>query len=174
AHEKSKDYRALRQGEIAETILVIDPESTEARSALRTLLKLLSDDRPDNNGCRLAGARALGRCGSVAATARPELVKRLRDKDWAVRVETAEALLLTGGEKDETGAVFEVFSSGLAATDAWDRRETARAIGRLGPLARAALPALKKARDDPDPQVQQAVESAIARVEARGCMVARL
>src|SRR5262249_42063236 len=68
------DYRALRQGEIAETILVIDPTSAEARRALRLLTNLLNDDRPDSNGTRLAGARALGRCGSGGPAARPPLV----------------------------------------------------------------------------------------------------
>jgi len=169
AHEKSMgvyDYRPLRQGEIAETIIVVAPESTEARPALRMLLKLLNDDRPDNNGCRICGARALGRCGPEAGDAVPALVKRLRDRDLGVRVAAAEALVLIAGEKSETGTVLEVLLSGLSAKEAWDRRETARAIGRLGPRARFTLPALKKARDDPDPPVRQAVESAIARVVA--------
>ena len=161
------DYRALRQGEIAETILVIDPTSAEARRALRLLTNLLNDDRPDSNGTRLAGARALGRCGSAAQAAVPALVQRLRDKELAVRVAAAEALLLIAGTRSESAQAVEVLSDGLSAAKARDRRETVRAVDRLGPLGRALLPALRKLRDDPDAQVREAAQTAIARVEAK-------
>jgi HEAT repeat protein len=167
AQEKSMgvyDFRPLRPGEIAETILVIAPESTAARPALRMLVKLLNDDRDDSNGSRIAGARALGRCGRATAAVLPALVTRLRDKELGVRVAAAEALLLMGGE---AAPALAVLSSGLTAEAAWDRRETVRAIDRVGPLARPILPGLKKLRDDPDPHVRQAVEAALGRVEAR-------
>jgi hypothetical protein len=161
------DWRPLRAGEAAETILVLDAQSAEARPALRMLTHLLNDDRNGSNGTRIAGARALGRCGPAAAAAVPALTKRLRDKELGVRVAAAEALLLIVGESSESAQVVEVLASGLTAPEAWDRRETARAIGRLGPLARATLPGLKKLRDDPDLQVREAVEAALARIEAK-------
>jgi hypothetical protein len=69
-------------------------------------------------------------------------------------------------ESDQAPAL-DVLSSGLTAEQPWQRRETVRAIDRLGALVRATLPGLTRLRDDPDPRIRQTIESAIARVEAK-------
>ena len=53
----------------------------------------------------------------------------------------------------------------LSSDDAWDAREwAAKALGDLGPAAKAGAPALRTALDDPDERVRAAAEKALARV----------
>jgi hypothetical protein len=52
----------------------------------------------------------------------------------------------------------------LGDKDAAARRTAAEELGKLGPSASAALPALVAAVDDPDPEVQKAVRQALKQV----------
>jgi len=57
-----------------------------------------------------------------------------------------------------------VLVEALEASDAMTRLHAAKALGDLGPLAKAALPALKKASSDDDEHVRKMVAEAIKAV----------
>ena len=46
------------------------------------------------------------------------------------------------------------------------RREAARALGRIGPAAESALPALVAARSDPSESVREAAAAAVVQLTA--------
>jgi HEAT repeat protein len=157
--------RHVWQSAVAETILLIDPEGAEARPALQALLRLLGDHDRD---VRLRAARALGHCGPHVSSASPELVRRLRDGESLVRVAAAEALLLIWAKDKEMAQAVEVLSSGLGSTVVSERLTTIRAISRIGSPLHSLSPCLRKLLNDPNRQVREAVETAVARIDASG------
>ena len=65
----------------------------------------------------------------------------------------------------ETDRVIELLAGALTKDEHFVRIEVANALGNFGPRAKAALPALKKAANDPVPAVQEAVSKAIESIE---------
>jgi HEAT repeat protein len=111
-----------------------------ADSAVPALTRLLKDD---NSEVRYDATEALRAIGAAAKSAVPALIPLLQDQGWyKTRVIAAGAL----AEIDPKNPNI-VPALGLALGD--DMREVrasaAAALGRLGPGAKAALPALKKA-----------------------------
>lgn len=134
-----------------------------AKPALPGLIKALSDANSD------AAADALHKLGPVAAPALNEALKRwdadvrLGFRQKIGLVNAARALrridLLTEALRDENSAV---------------RQTAAGAIGRIGPEAKAAIPALIEALQDKDRSVQQNAMFALERMgsEARAAVPA--
>jgi HEAT repeat protein len=58
-----------------------------------------------------------------------------------------------------------VLVKALGDSEAMARRHAAESLGRLGPLAKPAVPALKAALKDPDDDVQAAAAAALERIE---------
>ena len=58
-----------------------------------------------------------------------------------------------------------VLTAGLSAELPLVRRGAAEALGRLGPLAKEAIPALQKATNDKDATVREAAAKAIQSIQ---------
>ncbi len=136
----------------------LQPDSDEA---LKTLIDCLTSR---NVGDRQQACRFLGTLGKSADKAAPALRKALRDADSATRVLAAGALWKISGE---TAATVPVLLEGLKPLPGnyW-RFQAASILGEMGPAVQsAALPALRKYRDDADPSVRAAIHQAIERID---------
>lgn len=160
-----RQYRAIREGAVAQALLKIDPQGKSAGKAVSLLVdKLLGDDRVDSNGTRVVGARSLGECGPAARAALPALVKRLKDRDGPVRVASAMALVKIAPGQHTTAAV-ATLTGDLKDTDVLTRVLAADALAELGPRARAARPALEAALKDPEGEVSKAAGRALKSLQ---------
>nr|WP_301662722.1 HEAT repeat domain-containing protein [Methanoculleus sp. FWC-SCC1] len=153
---------------------VADAVAGNGDTAFEAFVPALRHERPV---IRLGAAIALAGMGKRAV---PPLRELLGDPDRLVRREAARSLSRLKwkpGEPDEAAefyfltddwkelvrlknAAFPVLSRGLAEKEARVRRESARALGRLG--SSRAVPGLVKALGDPDTTVR------VAAVEALG------
>jgi HEAT repeat protein len=159
-----RDYRPIRSAAVAQALVKIDPQGKGVKAAITLLVdKLLSDDREDSNGTRVVGARALGECGTAARPAVGPLNRRLKDANAEVRIAAALALARIEPEKQASTAVAALMGE-LKGPDVLQRVLAADALGEIGPGARDATAALRKAADDPEAEVRQAATDALKRV----------
>jgi HEAT repeat protein len=163
-----KDFRPIRCGAAMVALSRIDPHARELEDAYRVVVgKLLEDERHGSFGARAIGARLLGECGIAAGSVAPALAKLLRDPAGEVRVAAAEALLKIAPEKrgeSELG----VLADALLNPDLLVRLRAAQALGGQGSRSKEALPALRAALQDPEPEVRRAAEEAIEHLGAPG------
>ena len=117
--------------------------ASEVPEALDALIEALRANPFDK--VRVASARALGRMGPAARVAVAPLIMatddegRDSDHDRSVQKESRDALDRIGAPKPEAVADFVVL---LDHRQSWARLSAAKALGRIGPPARAAVPAL--------------------------------
>jgi HEAT repeat protein len=112
---------------------------------------------------RRGAALALAEIGTEAKGAVAALEKGLRQDEAEVvsracasalgRIGSAGVPSLVRGLKDDRAGV---------------REASARALGALGPEARAALDTLEGMKEEKDPEVKEAVAEALERINARG------
>lgn len=161
------DFRPHRAAEAAEAILKLTKDEKPVHEALALLTsnRMLNDERIDSEGTRTAAARALGRCGSVAAPALGELVKRLKDPLPATRLAAAEAVLRIGGTDTQRAAAATVLAAGLTDGTPGTRAQAARAVGET--VRTELAPALRKLADDPAAEVREAAAEALRRLGAK-------
>lgn len=118
----------------------------------------------ESKAIREAAAKALAQSDQAwaaepgVAEALTALAKRLSGSGAAGQA-ALEALVALG-----PGAV-PTLTQTLAAGDRIAREQAARALGRIGPAASAAIPALTRALQDPHPWVQKEAAAALAQVE---------
>lgn len=105
-----------------------------------------------------AAARALGKFG---ARALPQLRKTLAASDADLAVQAVEAMDWIGPPAAET------LVDALKHANPRVRRESARALGRKGPAARTAIPALVKLLNDPEPFVRDESARALDRIREK-------
>ncbi len=133
-----------------------------ARSAVPTLVETL---RQCNERCQYGAAYALGRIGLDAEAAKPALLDAAQGDDDTLALLSAWALAQIAPECTECAEeTVPVLTAGLEHPSAEHRREAAAALGLLGPLARAAVPALEKATRDADESVRAAATAALEAV----------
>lgn len=133
--------------------------TSEALAALKRLLK-----DPDA-GERLRAAKKLATLGPDARAAIPDLTAALMDSDRDVSRQALLALqaIRPGG----TGSVaLNVYIRDLGDEDEVIRLRAAKALAKLGPAAKPALPALQAAaRNDPDEDVRKVAGDAVAKIQ---------
>jgi HEAT repeat protein len=142
---------------------------------------------------RRASINAIGKCGPQAASALPMLIKALQDSDSAVRIRAALAIqkidpknpafmpvliaalragdghvLLDVGAMGADGAwavptLTELLSHNLPQV----RALAAQTLGRIGPTASSAKPALQQATRDLNLAVQTAARHALEQVQTK-------
>ena len=123
--------------------------------ALAPLEKGLADPDP---AVRVVASAQLRKLFAVAAPAAKSLATTLGDADQRVRENSAEALILIG--KPAVEPLIEVL--GGKQTEA--RKYALVALGKIGPNAKAAVPAIDKCRSDSDPAVQKLAEQALKQI----------
>src|SRR5262249_22269168 len=141
-------------------------------TAVPDLVRIAQGPRYDS-GLRIAAARLLGRTGLAMEVAVPVLLELVLS-NWKV-AEYAEAVLC-GTLDQQFGYVGEPGINGwgriglpfllesLQDPDLNVRSRTIKLLGRLGPEALEAVPALKEATEDP--QVRTRVEEALLRISS--------
>jgi HEAT repeat protein len=179
--------------QMAETLYKIDPKRArkEARPVLRKFLQpgnpwrasaavALRRVEPDNDealqtlidcmaagpiGSRQQACNLLGELGKSADKAAPALRKALKDAPLSVRVSAAVALWQITGETDSTAPVL---LEALKPSPGYPPRSyAAYGLGRMGAaVSKAALPELRKYRDDDDPLVRDEVRRGIEQLES--------
>jgi HEAT repeat protein len=93
---------------------------------------------------------------------RPSLVRALADSDSRVRALAAQAVGATGASGVSAVPALIVL---LGSPSDGDRNTACIGLAGIGPAAREALPALKKALFDPSADVRSFAKRAIARIE---------
>jgi HEAT repeat protein len=143
-----------------EAVLALGKIGPDAKPAVPELTKAL--DRAD---CPNAHAiiYTLGRIGPNAASAEPLLLKAMKSKDASLSVVAAWALTKIDAHADKAETI-SVFIAGLSDSLPETRKAAAEALGDLGPAARDAVSALKKASGDESKPVREAAAKALEAV----------
>ncbi|MFQ5796483.1 MAG: HEAT repeat domain-containing protein [Candidatus Bipolaricaulia bacterium] len=152
----------------AAALVMIGPD---ARDAIPSLTEALRDE---SEGVRFTSAFVLGKIGPDAHDAVPGLIEVLRgDVDWRVRLRAAWALAEIGPDamgpdtwdtvlQDAIPPLIEVLEN--MAAPAIMRQDAAFALGKIGPAAKDAIPALIEAVQDPDAEVRSAAVEALKKI----------
>lgn len=154
---KSPDRRTRE-----ETLLALAKIGPAASSAVPALTKALY--QPEGTS-RYGAAYALGRIGPPAESAIQALLSATRNSDDTLALLSAWALTQIAPKCEECAEqTVPVLIGGLEHPNAKHRRESAVALGSLGPLARAAVPALEQATDDANLGVRTAAAEALETI----------
>jgi outer membrane protein assembly factor BamB len=125
----------------------------------KTLRELVGDLRSKKTVVRVAAADALGAMGTAAKAAVPDLVRGLADEDFWTGSAVADALSAVG--EPAVPALIEVVENGQGTA----RLRAMIALGGIGPTAKAASPALRKALQDKTPRIRDVAAQALEAVE---------
>jgi HEAT repeat protein len=136
--------------------LVAIAQAAEPAAAIPHLVKALADQDASVRLAALARLRALG---PEAAAATKAIGGALEDADVRVRDAAASALIRLGEP-----AVAEL-AARLSGSNIETRKLALAALAKIGPAAKAALPAIEKCKSDADPVVKQLAEAAARSVE---------
>jgi len=147
-----KMLRDADSGMACEAALVLGELALESRPFLPELLTALRGGDAD------LGAAAAWAIGQVGPTIVPELDVALRDSSAEYRRRIVDALQWIGHN------AVPALTKALADENPSVRRLAARALGRQGPAAQAALTALMEALQDTDPDVREEAGRAVARI----------
>lgn len=142
------------------------PEAHHARF-VPALVAMLEDAEP---GVRREAAIALGVFGGRAESAIPALLHRLEaDKATEIEFFTAQTLGLIGRQPERVvPALIERVPGWLPGgrtPPSWQRGKVLAALGRFGPAARPAVPALELALEDFDSQYALMAALELARID---------
>ena len=147
----------------AEAALAIAKIGPGAKSAVPALVETLQ--RSDEASAH-ALVYALGRIGPGAAAADAALLNLLKSSDGPLAVAAAWALVQIHPASAETAArTVPVLVAGLAAPLPHTRRAALETLAGMGPLAKDALEAVRKASADEDPSVRAAAADAIKALQ---------
>jgi HEAT repeat protein len=131
-----------------------------ARDAAPALIEAFRSAEQRDFAFRRTAARALGKIGSEAKAAVPDLVEALQDRYLLGTASEALAELDPAANRKS----MDIYVKGLVGGDPWSRRDAAEALGRVGPPARAAIPALENACFDWDSSVRDAAAAALRKI----------
>lgn len=133
-----------------------------AKQAVPAVARALSDPEMD---VRYAACYALGKIGPAAMSAKAELQKRLTSPDRFLRQASAWALAQIHPACPATSAMsVPILIHAMGAPDAMTRLEAAKSLRCLGPRAKDAVPALKKALHDDNEQVRAVAAEALKAI----------
>jgi HEAT repeat protein len=145
-----------------EAIMALGKIGAEAKSAVPSLAKFLN---PPEGADAYAAAYALGRIGAAAIEAKPALLDAMVCKDESVCLIAAWSLVqIHPNCKECSEKVLPILIHALGDPSARYRLEAANVLGAMGPLAKPAAEALKKAAGDQDPRVSEAAATALKAI----------
>ena len=122
--------------------------------AIKPLIEVLSDE---DRYIRESAAEALGHLGKIAL---PELIKKLSDPDWRVRVGIIVALRVLPCSQ-ETDPIIRILSD----ESPYVRREAVKTLGRIGDGR--ILPYIIEATNDSDAGVRLRAVRAVSRLGSK-------
>lgn len=159
ARIRASKGRSHDDAEVIEALMRIAPRRNEAVPALRAVLR-----EPASNPSRIHAVVALGKMGTEAKEAVPDLIKMLDEdasKAGPIRFHAAMALGQIGSEaKRAVPALVKLLNDKNAGPG---RRTIVVALGQMGPSAKSAVAALKEARGEA--ALRDVADRALARIE---------
>ncbi len=144
----------------ARIVAALPPKETTR--AVPALARLLAD--PDLS-VRLMAIQTLDNYGALAKDALPALMKAAAENDPEPRIAAMEAMAAIGADQPRA-CLPTLIEAVEKSTDARVRRTAARVLGRFGPAAVDAVPALRRAIGDEDEEVRVNASDAILSILA--------
>jgi HEAT repeat protein len=135
------------------------------QAAVPGLIAILSS--PDEM-TRYSSLNVLQRIGPAAGLALPAILDHLQHDpaDW-LRSFSVTTLANNGIGQTDPETVVPILIECLARKNKiYNRPDTLRALGGLGPKAKAAVPAILACTNDPDPAVRQEAAHALSRIQS--------
>jgi HEAT repeat protein len=135
---------------------------TASKDSLPALISMLTDDNLD---IRRAATFALGKIGPPAKSALPAIRTNFDTRE-ELRPVSIWAMVRISPDDDKVAAkAVPLLIAALRREEGFVRFEAAETLGLIGPRARAAVPALEAAKEDPDDFVRQAVVEALTKIK---------
>jgi hypothetical protein len=128
----------------------------------KTVDELVRELRSATPHVRVAAADALGAMGPRAEAAIPQLVRALSDENFWAGSAVTDALSAIGAPA--VPAVVDVFENGPATV----RLRAAMVLHGMGPAARTAVPALRKALQDKTPRMRDLAAQILEEIAGGG------
>lgn len=154
------EQRADVRRELLFTLGHIGPAAQEAMDCA------IAGCSSDDEGIRYASMYVLGQLGPQGMRGKDVLKSHLDNEDRYHAATAAWALaMIDADDPDLISKGVPLFVEALDSQNANVRREAAIALGKLGQPAKSALPALKKATGDKNPEVAKAAEAAIKIIQ---------
>jgi HEAT repeat protein len=148
----------------SEAVIALGKIGPAAKAAVPALVKAFENGEGSNDH---AIAFALGQIGPDAAAAEQVLAGALKSSDSQLSLVCAWALTqIKPGSAELAAKTVPVLTAGLALPLPQSRVAAAEALGKLGPLAKSAQPALEKAASDENQQVREAAAAALKLIGA--------
>lgn len=150
-----------RPGRIAYSSVLSDVLGSFGAASVSSVPALSAGLEHQSSAVRIETADSLSRIGAVAGDAVPSLKRALRDEEKLPRSRVHAALALwriNRDYRDSIPVLVEILQEGTCYLE---RRDAARVLGEIGPNAIEAIPALKRATNDPNLHVRKAAESAL-------------
>jgi HEAT repeat protein len=145
----------------SEALLALAATDADPKKVVPAAIEALHSQRED---VRCAACFALGRIGTPAAAAVPELLTRLGDSDQCGALAAWALVRIAPDSPQVARQLVPIFVKALENCDASVRIEAAASLQRMGPLAKDAIPALKRASADSDGTVHAAAVAALGAV----------
>ena len=145
----------------SEALLALAATDADPKTAVPAAIDALHSQRED---VRCAACFALGRMGKPAAAAVPELQKKLGDSDECGALAAWALVRIAPDSPQVARQLVPIFVKALNNCEPMVRVEAAASLQRLGPLAKDAIPALKRASADNDETVHAAALAALGAV----------
>jgi HEAT repeat protein len=130
----------------------------EPAATVEAATKALGDQ---DQGVRLMAVQRLRELGRAAEPALDDLAKLLEDKDEKTRRTAGEALVRIGGKS------LPALTAALDSSSRDAREVALTALGKMGPLAKPALPAVRKRLSDSDPIVKELAKRTVREIESQ-------
>ncbi len=140
-------------------------QATQLTASAEQVQRMIRDLQSADESVRLKAAKDLGKLGAAAAEAIPALQKILQDPDEDVRRVAANTIRMIQAKTGPSEAIQKLIQN-LNNPDELVRLKAAKDLAKLGPAAKAALPALQKLLQDPDDDVRRVVANAIERIRS--------
>lgn len=146
-----------------EVLFALGNIGPQAKAAVGVARKALAD--PDQS-VRYSAVWTLGRIGPAASDALPELEKDVCNTNDPFFGSVCAWAMIRIDAKNEKRikAALPVLIKALENEKSFVRSEAASTLSMIGPPAKEALPALKKAAGDPDETVAKAAAEAISKI----------
>jgi HEAT repeat protein len=159
------------------TLATVSGRTTDIDQAVKQTTKqlLAADDTRDvkalieqttsrDVGLRLRAVKTLGGLKGDAAGAVPSLTLALGDADADVRRAAVAAIRLIQPQAKPSKELVQAIAADLKDPDDGVRLNAVRTLGKFGPAAAAALPALEPLLTDPDKDVRRAAGEAMLKL----------